>query len=138
MNEDRPALYPVTQSNDKVFYQEFDEVHYTIAVEIGWGSIERLLGLLWREAEGRTYNSRYEVTVHRQAFSELKMPYDTVVAADFADLECEASAKSVTGTRYEWTVTIWKLRMKIRIKKSVFWKNYVVKYIYKKSVNRSL
>ena len=29
------------------------------------------------------------VTVHRQAFSELKMPYDTVVAADFADLECE-------------------------------------------------
>ena len=46
-----------------------------------------------------------KVTVHRQAFSELKMPYDTVVAADFADLECEASAKSVTGTRYEWTVT---------------------------------
>ena len=41
------------------------------------------------------------VNVHRQAFSELKMPYDTVVAADFADLECEASAKSVTGTRYE-------------------------------------
>ena len=41
------------------------------------------------------------VTVHRQAFSELKMPYDTVVAADFADLKCEASAKSVTGTRYE-------------------------------------
>ena len=34
----------------------------------------------------------YMVTVHRQAFSELKMPYDTVVAADFADLECEASA----------------------------------------------
>ena len=41
------------------------------------------------------------VTVHGQAFSELKMPYDTVVVADFADLECEASAKSVTGTRYE-------------------------------------
>ena len=46
------------------------------------------------------------VTVHRQAFSELKMPYDTVVTAYFADLECEASAKSVTGTKYEWTVTI--------------------------------
>ena len=30
-----------------------------------------------------------------RAFSELKMPYDTVMAADFADLECEASAKSV-------------------------------------------
>jgi len=29
-------------------------------------------------------------------------------------------------------------RMKIRIKKSVFWKNYVVKYIYEKSVNRNL
>ena len=28
--------------------------------------------------------------------------------------------------------------MKIRIKKSVFWKNYVVKYIYEKSVNRNL
>ena len=35
------------------------------------------------------------VTVHGQAFSELKMPYDTVVVTDFADLECEASAKSV-------------------------------------------
>ena len=41
-------------------------------------------------------------TVHRQAFSELKMPYDTVVVAD---LECEVSAKSVTGTKYEGTVT---------------------------------
>jgi len=29
------------------------------------------------------------------------MQYDAGVAADFADLECEASAKSVTGTRYE-------------------------------------
>ena len=28
--------------------------------------------------------------------------------------------------------------MKIRIKKAVFWKNYVVKYIYEKSVNREL
>ena len=36
-----------------------------------------------------------KVTVHGQAFSELKMPYDTVVVTDFADLECEASAKSV-------------------------------------------
>ena len=35
------------------------------------------------------------VTVHGKAFSELKMPYDTVVVTDFADLECEASAKSV-------------------------------------------
>jgi len=34
------------------------------------------------------------VTVHRRAFFALKK-------ADFADLECEASAKSVTGTRYE-------------------------------------
>ena len=33
--------------------------------------------------------------MHGQAFSELKMPYDAVVAADFADLECKASAKSV-------------------------------------------
>ena len=29
-----------------------------------------------------------------EEFSELKIPYDTVEAADFADLECEASAKS--------------------------------------------
>ena len=29
------------------------------------------------------------------------MPYDTVVAADCADLEFEASAKSVTGKGYE-------------------------------------
>ena len=34
------------------------------------------------------------VTVHKQEFSELKIPYDTVLAADFADLECAASAKS--------------------------------------------
>ncbi|WP_289091030.1 hypothetical protein [uncultured Bacteroides sp.] len=34
MNEDRPALYPVTQSNDKVFYQEFDEVHYGLWVKV--------------------------------------------------------------------------------------------------------
>ncbi len=30
-----------------------------------------------------------------------KMPYHTVVVADFADWECEASAKSVNGTRYK-------------------------------------
>ena len=42
---------------------------------------------------------QHRVTVHRQAFSELKMPYDTVVVADFADLECEASAKSVAVCR---------------------------------------
>jgi len=56
----------------------------------------------WMESRLRVYD-RFGVfvTVHRQAFSELKMPYDTVVAADFADLKCEASAKSVTGTRYE-------------------------------------
>lgn len=34
MNEERPALYPVTQSNDKVFYQEFDEVHYGLWVKV--------------------------------------------------------------------------------------------------------
>ena len=27
-------------------------------------------------------------------FSELKIPYDTVLAADFVDLECAVSAKS--------------------------------------------
>ena len=59
------------------------------------------------------------VTVHRQAFSELKMPYDTVVVADFADLECEASAKSVTGTRYEWTVTMARAEQL----KFLLWKN---------------
>ena len=31
--------------------------------------------------------------VHRQELSELKIPYTTVVVVDFADLECEASAK---------------------------------------------
>ena len=36
------------------------------------------------------------VTVHGQEFSELKIPYNTVVVVDFADSECEASAKSVT------------------------------------------
>ena len=64
-----------------------------------WGQVYGELSIMY---EGRSQNNRIcMVTVHRQAFSELKMPYDTVVAADFADLECEASAKSVTGTRYE-------------------------------------
>lgn len=34
------------------------------------------------------------VTVHGQEFSEMKIPYDAVVVADFTDLKCEASAKS--------------------------------------------
>ena len=34
--------------------------------------------------------------MYGQEFSELKIPYDTMAEADFADLECEASAKSVT------------------------------------------
>ena len=37
-----------------------------------------------------------DVTVHGYEFSELKIPYNTVVVVDFADSECEASAKSVT------------------------------------------
>ena len=41
------------------------------------------------------YDVSKQLPAHGQAFSELKMPYDIVVAADFADLECEASAKSV-------------------------------------------
>ena len=36
----------------------------------------------------------YSATVHRQALLELNVPYNHIVAADFADLECEASAKS--------------------------------------------
>ena len=47
------------------------------------------------------FNGFLPVTVRVLNSYELKMPYDIVVAADFADLECEASAKSVTGTRYE-------------------------------------
>ena len=37
------------------------------------------------------------MTVHRWEFSEfskLKIPYDTVLVADFVDLKCEVSAKS--------------------------------------------
>ncbi|MBS5301976.1 MAG: hypothetical protein KHY39_13275 [Clostridiaceae bacterium] len=41
------------------------------------------------------YDVSKQLPVHGQAFSELKMPYDIVVAADFADLECEASANSL-------------------------------------------
>ena len=39
------------------------------------------------------------VSVHGYEFSELKIPYDTLLVADFADLECEASAKSRYCTR---------------------------------------
>ena len=34
----------------------------------------------------------------RVEFSELKIPYNTVVVVDFADSECEASAKSCYST----------------------------------------
>lgn len=34
-----------------------------------------------------------------------KKEADTTPESDFADLECEVSAKSVTGTKYEGTVT---------------------------------
>ncbi|MFG6320298.1 MAG: hypothetical protein K1W41_01780 [Lachnospiraceae bacterium] len=34
MGEDRPALYPVTQSSDEIFYKEFDEVHYGLWAKV--------------------------------------------------------------------------------------------------------
>ena len=64
-----PALFTVQKRGN--FYQEY------------------LIDIL----AGRRYKGQ-RVTVHRQEFSELKIPYDTVLAADFADLECAASAKS--------------------------------------------
>ena len=44
-------------------------------------------------------------TVRGQEFSELKIPYDTVMAADFADSECEASAKSCYRAR-AWSARV--------------------------------
>ena len=38
--------------------------------------------------------------------------------------------------REERIIADMKIKNENRIKKSVFWKNYVVKYIYEKSVNR--
>ncbi|RHV25067.1 hypothetical protein DXB70_11185 [Clostridium sp. OM05-5BH] len=64
-----PALFTVQKRGN--FYQEY------------------LIDIL----AGRRYKGQ-RVTVHRQEFSELKIPYDTVLAADFADLECAASTKS--------------------------------------------
>ncbi|RGE06820.1 hypothetical protein DW826_08025 [Clostridium sp. AM34-11AC] len=37
------------------------------------------------------------VTVYESKFSELKIPYNTVVV-DFTDLECEASGKRWSGS----------------------------------------
>lgn len=34
LGEDRPALYPVTQLNDDIFYEEFDEVHYGLWAKV--------------------------------------------------------------------------------------------------------
>lgn len=34
MGESRPALYPVTQSNDEIFYKEFNEVHYGLWAKV--------------------------------------------------------------------------------------------------------
>ena len=40
--------------------------------------------------------------------------------------------------REERIIADMKIKNENRIKKSMFWKNYVVKYIYEKSVNRYL
>ena len=40
--------------------------------------------------------------------------------------------------REERIIADMKIKNENRIKKSMFWKNYVVKYIYEKSVNREL
>ena len=82
-----------------------DHIHMLVSIPPKY-SISQFMGYLKGKSALMIYDKHANVTVHRQAFSELKMPYDTVVVADFADLECEASAKSVTGTKYEWTVTI--------------------------------
>ena len=37
--------------------------------------------------------------------SELKIPYDTIMTADFADSECEASAKSCYSAR-AWSARV--------------------------------
>ena len=50
------------------------------------------MGFWWRICWD--IESGCKVTVYKWEFSELKIPYDTVLAADFADLECAASAKS--------------------------------------------
>ena len=34
MGEDRHALFPITQSNDPIFYEEFDEVHYGLWAKV--------------------------------------------------------------------------------------------------------
>jgi seryl-tRNA synthetase len=45
------------------------------------------------------------VTFYGEEFSELKIPYNTVVVADFADSECEASAKSCYSMR-AWSARV--------------------------------
>ena len=49
--------------------------------------------------------SDFVVTFHGLEFSELKIPYDTVMTADFADSECEASAKSCYSAR-AWSARV--------------------------------
>ena len=43
--------------------------------------------------------SLHQIAALYQKLFELKIPYDTVMAADFADSECEASAKSCYSAR---------------------------------------
>ena len=57
---------------------------------------QRRLGCDWLGVKTiyKNCDSKYDVTVHREEISELKIPYDTVLAAGLAELECEESAKS--------------------------------------------
>ena len=50
------------------------------------------MGFWWRICWD--IESGCKVTVYKWEFSGLKIPYDTVLAADFADFEYAASAKS--------------------------------------------
>ena len=44
-------------------------------------------------------------TQYMKEFSELKIPYNTVMVVDFADSECEASTKSCYSAR-AWSARV--------------------------------
>ena len=60
---------------------------------------------IWEEYA--TISTEKVVTVYGSKFSELKIPYNTVVMVNFVDLKCEASEKRWSGS-YKGEVRCWR------------------------------
>ncbi len=94
MNDD--SLYSIPWDFSTFPSQEFKNQLGSYLLEyaqgnMAWDDVVKQTTDCWASEKACLHNSR----VYRLAFSERKMPHDTVNVADFAALECKAAVKSV-------------------------------------------